>query len=79
MSRQRWVTEVCRFSFIVKHKHGVWCLEREEHERVKRGVFETEHGLQEREKERGIVRVGPVFCITLSIKAKFSDHEGRFR
>ena len=36
----------------VKRKHGVWCLEREEHERVSRGVLETEHGLQEREKER---------------------------
>ena len=36
----------------VKRKHGVWCLEREEHARVSRGVFETEHGLQEREKER---------------------------
>ena len=35
----------------VKHKHGVWCLEREEHERVSRGVLETEHGLQEREKK----------------------------
>ena len=35
----------------VKRKHGVWCLEREEHERVSRGVLETEHGLQEREKE----------------------------
>ena len=43
----------------VKHKHGVWCLEREEHERVSRGVLETEHGLQEREKEREKVRVGP--------------------
>ena len=36
----------------VKRKHGVWCLEREEHGRVSRGVLETEHGLQEREKER---------------------------
>ena len=36
----------------VKRKHGVWCLEREEHERVSRGMLETEHGLQEREKER---------------------------
>ena len=31
----------------------------EEHERVSRGVLETEHGLQEREKEREKVRVGP--------------------
>ena len=36
----------------VKRKHGVWCLEREEHKRVSRGVLETEHGRQEREKER---------------------------
>ena len=38
----------------VKRKHGVWCLEREEHGRVSRGVLETKHGLQEREKEKSI-------------------------
>ena len=46
-------------STMLKHKHGVWCLEREEHGRVSRGMLETEHCLQEREKEREKVRVGP--------------------
>ena len=42
----------------VKHKHGAWCLEREKHGRVSRGMLETEHYLQEREKEREKVRAG---------------------
>ena len=36
----------------VKHKYGAWCLEREEHGRVRRGMLETEHDLQEREIRR---------------------------
>ena len=43
----------------VKHKHGACCLEREGHGRVSRGVLETKLGLQEREKEREKVGVGP--------------------
>ena len=40
------------YTGIVKHKNRVWCLEREEHGRVSRGVLETEHGLQRAEEER---------------------------
>ena len=43
----------------VKHEHSAWCFERGEHERASRGGLETKHGLQEREKVREEVRVGP--------------------
>ena len=46
----------------VKDRHGVWCLEREEHGRASSGVLETEHFPQEREKEREKLGVGPGLC-----------------
>ena len=47
-----------KYTGRVKHKHCVWCLEREEHERVSRGVLIAEHSLQERERERESIREG---------------------
>ena len=36
----------------VKQNYGFWCLEREGHGRVSKGMLETERGHQVREKEK---------------------------